>query len=200
MPTVSERAQAEAERDEQELDDDELEQAEEEEQHDEPEQPQPPAPPAEPTEAMWTKARKENERHHERLRAIMGDFIAGFVECEACAGSGLTIPEPPAPKLPKAPQTQRCPVCDGFGDLDTDSRKSGFDVIACRNCNGKGWVGPDNLPPEEAARLAVASIGANGEQAASTAPAPYQPQPAPTDPRADELRALGYTVVDPIRR
>lgn len=158
-----------------------------------PEQGEPP----EPTEAMFGKVRAANERHHEKVRSIMGGFVDGFVECEACGGSGLTLPEPPGPSLQQAADAATCETCAGFGELTTGSRRQGYTLLQCHDCNGKGWQGPGNPTPEQAAAAAIASTRGEPPVPQSLAVDPAQPPVQYEDPRVAELRAAGYVIVPP---
>lgn len=191
--------------------DEEASRTEEELGQSEDEEPTPPEPaqapdpapepeyPPEPTEEMFAAVRTLNGYHHEAVREVMGPFIEGFVECEGCGGSGLAYPEPPRRQLNKAPNEQECTVCGGWGELERPTKRQGFELEQCENCNGQGWVGPKNMPPAEAARQAVASFpAANGQEGA--APPPPPSVPPTTDPRVAQLRAEGYIIMEPPAR
>lgn len=147
----------------------------------------------EPTEAMIAELTAACDEHADHVRAIMGSFVEGWVGCEACNGIGLAIPVPAGPQLSLAPKTQVCSVCNGFGELSTGSKRQGYTVISCTNCNGQGWVGQGNMPPTEAARLAAEAVGA--PPALAVVPAPPAP-PSSTDPRVQALRDEGFIVLD----
>lgn len=147
----------------------------------------------EPSDAMIAELRAACDEHADHVRAIMGPFVDGFVTCESCNGIGIAYPQPQAPKREMKAGTQECPVCRGYGDLELPTKRAGFELEQCDNCNGKGWVGRGNLPPAEAARAAVVDYPA-GDQAAAAALQPAQPEN--TDPRVAELRAAGYIVLD----
>jgi len=196
MPTLAEKARAEAEEaeaEEQEEQPDQDDQSNDDGEQETPVEPHPGEGLEEPTDAMIAELQAACNDHHDHVHQIMGPFVAEFQPCETCNGIGLAYPTPSAPKLEMKAGTQECPVCKGAGELGLPSKRDGFQVEGCENCNGKGWVGRGNLPPAQAAQAAVESYptGAVAEAA------PQQPaQPESTDPRVAELRAAGYIVLD----
>ena len=196
MPSLAEKARAEAEQ---------VEAEESEEQHDQPEpsepdetqepaiEPHPGEGLEEPTDQMIVELRAACDDHHDRVHAIMGPFVDGFVPCETCNGIGLAYPAPTGPQLEHSQGAATCSVCQGYGELLTGSKRSGYEKVQCTNCNGHGWVGQGNMPAATAAQQAVEQYPAGDQQQVSMQP----PQPPPsTDPRVEELRAAGYIVLE----
>jgi Zn-finger nucleic acid-binding protein len=196
MPTLAETARREAEEaeaEEAEQQPDQDDQSEGDEEQAPPVEPHPGEGLEEPSDAMIAELRAACDEHADHVHAIMGPFVDGFVTCETCNGIGIAYPQPQAPKRETKAGTQECPVCKGYGDLELPTKRQGFELEQCDNCNGKGWVGRGNLPPTAAAAAAVAEYPAN-DQAAAVAQQPGQPES--TDPRVAELRAAGYIVLD----
>lgn len=195
MASIAEQARLEAERAERESDDDD-EQHDDEQQHDDDEQhelqPHPGDGLEEPSEGMLAELRAACDEHADHVRAIMGPFVDGFGQCAECSGIGIAYPKPQGRQLKPAPNTNVCSVCEGEGELATGSKRQGFDLIQCENCNGKGWVGPANLTPVAVAAAAAAAIGAPD---AAAQPQPSAAPPATTDPRVLALQAEGFIVL-----
>lgn len=196
MPTIAEKAQAEAEQAE--AEEQEGQPAEEpseepsEETAAEPE-PHPGEGLEEPSDAMIVELQAACNDHHDHVHAIMGPFVDGFVPCETCNGIGLAYPTPTGPKLEPAPGLALCTVCKGPGELETPSTRSGYDVIQCVNCGGKGYVGNlAGVPHETQAAVESYPQPADGQQ---LAPAPSS-QPPSTDPRVQALRDEGFIVLE----
>ena len=196
MPTIAEKARAEA---------DQVEAEEQEEQPDQDEQsngdeeqtplaePHPGDGLEEPSETMIAELQAACDEHHDRVHSIMGPFVEGWVPCASCNGMGLDLPRPAEPQLEVKTGTAPCPTCKGYGELALPTKRSGFDREQCLNCNGKGWVGEGNQTPESAARAAVDSYPAD----AGAQVTPLQStQPPSTDPRVQELRDAGYIVLE----
>jgi DNA-directed RNA polymerase subunit RPC12/RpoP len=118
------------------------------------EQPPPPAPPGpepegdEPSAKQLRDLAKENDRHVEAVRKIMGGFVEGFVGCEKCDTIGL---EPPGPKPRSHDFYQACATCNGFGQVLTGSLEAQYAAIACPDCGGRGFLEAmvDNTPAAE---------------------------------------------------
>lgn len=144
------------------------------------------APTGDPTEKQLRELDREQTRHLEKARTIMGPFLEGFGECEKCDGLGLTPPGP-------TPQGHEwfipCPTCNGFGEVYTGSLRSGRESRDCPACGGAGYLEaldangvslaeggnagparPASLPPEPSADLL--------EQAPAPTPAPRHGRPA----------------------
>lgn len=196
MPTITDKARAEAE------------QAEGEEQPEQPtEEPteEPDAEPVvepephpgegleEPSDAMIAELQAACSDHHDHVHAIMGPFVDGFVPCETCNGIGLAYPTPAKPKLNMRHGAAECSVCDGLGELALPTKREQFAVEQCTNCNGKGWVGAGNMPTTGTTQQTIETYPAgDGNQAEQPQPQP----PASTDPRVQQLRNEGFIVLE----
>jgi len=104
----------------------------------------PPAPPAEPelttgepTEKQLRDLDRETTRHVEKVRTIMGPFVAGFAECEKCSGYGIV---PPGPEPRDNPMFKACETCNGFGEVFTGSLREGHTSRNCPACAGRGYL------------------------------------------------------------
>lgn len=194
MPTIAEKARAEAEEveaEEQEQQPDQDETSTGDEEQETPLEPHPGEGLEEPTDTMIAELQAACDEHHDRVHAIMGPFVSEFQPCETCNGIGLAYPSPSGPQLEHAQAATTCSVCKGHGELLTGSKRQGYEKIQCVNCNGQGWVGQGNLPPQTAAQQAVESFPA--EQGAT--PAAQPPAPQSTDPRVAELEATGRYII-----
>jgi hypothetical protein len=195
MPTIAERARAEAEAAE--ADENEEQQTEEHEtEHDgepvvEPE-PHPGDGLEEPSDQMIAELRAACDEHHDHVHAIMGPFVEAFQTCETCNGLGIAYPQQAGPTHEHAPGTTTCSVCAGLGELETGSKRQGYELIGCVNCNGQGWVGQGNMPTESAAKQAVETYPAGDGTEQPQQPAP---QPQSTDPFEAEAERRGYIVL-----
>lgn len=195
MPTIAEKAKAEA--DEVEAEEQEDEQTEEPTEEPEPEQPAEAEPHPgegleEPSDAMIVELRAACDEHHDHVHAIMGPFVDGFVPCETCNGIGLAYPMPAGRKLQPRQGAVECSVCQGEGELELPTKREQFKIEQCTNCNGRGWVGAGNMPPQTAAGAAVESYPA--EPGATVTPT-EQPAQQSTDPRVQQLQSEGYIVL-----
>lgn len=195
MPTIAEKAKAEAEQAEAE----EREEQQTEEQPAEPEpelvvepEPHPGDGLEEPTDTMMVELGAACNDHHDHVRAIMGPFVASFVPCETCNGIGLAYPPPATPTLEPAPGLQLCTVCKGPGELATPSTRSGYDVIQCTNCGGRGYTGAMPTQGSAAVAQAVEQYPANE---GNGVPLEQVPQPQTTDPFVLEAERQGYIVL-----
>lgn len=99
-------------------------------------------PPAEepdgaPSDKQLRDLDRENDRHRDKVRTIMGGHVAGWEPCEKCDGLAL---QPPGPK----PQTHEwfvaCPTCQGFGEVYTGSSREGQQSRDCPACGGRGYL------------------------------------------------------------
>lgn len=101
---------------------------------------------------------KEGDRHTKAVARIMGDQMGDLVICPLCVTPGFVLVEPPSdfdpmqrlavlqamgegapPQLQHHPQLYRCETCDGWGDLETGSRKDTTAREGCPDCSGKGY-------------------------------------------------------------
>jgi hypothetical protein len=167
-------------------------------------EPEPEPEPEPVTEArireIQRKTNAEDERHEKRLREIMGDLFEGYEPCPLCLSSGFLMPFPPGAFDPeqaravelamgagesvprkKHPTKVRCEACDGWGELDTDSRRPEYARDACLVCNGFGTV--DSALQSSEGQLVT--------PAQWTPPPAYEPTPPP--PNADGWgRPMGH--------
>ena len=126
------------------------------------------------------------------MRKALGDLWEGREVCPLCMQEGFVIPAQPGefdqeqrfavlaamgylsqPKLKPHPYFKRCPDCDGWGMLETFSRKDDYAHENCDTCQGFGRVDT---------RQGASNV------AYMTPPAqPWSPPPAPVDqtPNAD---------------
>lgn len=202
MPTIAERARAEAEAAE--AHENEEQQTEEPPaEHDgEPAEPdgepvvEPEPHPGdgleEPSDQMIGELQAAVDAHHDHVHAIMGPFVEAFVPCESCNGIGIAYPQPAGPKFEHAPGTDTCSVCAGRGELETGSKRQGYELTQCANCSGKGWVGQGNMEAVAATQQAVETYPAgDGAEQPQQQPA----QPASTDPFEQEAERRGYMIL-----
>jgi hypothetical protein len=163
MSTLTEKAADEAERAEVENPDDE-EAAEEEETQPEPE----PEPEPEPSGLTEVEAEREFKKLEKLAQTYLTKAVAiadklgmPYQVCPLDAFPGLAIPRQahevtsdveaavlglighsPKPKLKRSEAYQRCPECDGWGEVDTDAQKEISKAAVCPNplCGGKGYI------------------------------------------------------------
>jgi DNA-directed RNA polymerase subunit RPC12/RpoP len=126
----------------------------------------------EPTPRQLRELDKENGRHVEAVKDIMGAFVAGFVPCEKCETLGL---EPPGPKPKTHEFYVACGTCNGFGRVLTGSLDQGNADVACPDCGGRGYLELmlDNTPAAELVKQLRA------QRATATLPVDVQQPPAP---------------------
>lgn len=126
------------------------------------------APAGDPSDKQLRELDREQTRHLDKARTIMGPFLEGFVECEKCGGLGLT---PPGPQ----PQTHEffiaCPTCQGFGEVYTGSLRPGKESRDCPGCGGSGYL--EALDPQGV------PLAQGGNPAAAPAPLPTPPELSP---------------------
>lgn len=103
------------------------------------------------------------------------DFCPGYVfhpdvlglNEEQRAFAKVMLGEPPMPAFEQDPQASECPRCHGWGQVKTGSKVATFNVLKCRECDGRGAVGERfNLTPQQAA------VGVTPDYAADRLPAP----------------------------
>lgn len=172
----------------------------------EPEQPQAQSP--RELEQLFGKLERETERHTKRVHEIVGASASDLLECPLCDDliPGFIMPTPDTPERfpavrqfmgdaqPAAyqqdPNTRTCVTCDGLGEVETGSKVQGQVTLVCTDCGGKGWQG---------ARAPVATSGPMAPTPAPEANGQATPTPAgPEPPEAAKLRALGYTLIQPV--
>lgn len=87
---------------------------------------------------------KESTRHEKALVKILGAGATDHV-CEACEGMGYMPPGMAASEAPpEHDDYHACPVCAGWGVVQTGSMREGHVVRDCPDCNGRGYV--ERLP------------------------------------------------------
>jgi hypothetical protein len=224
MSRLSQIAKDEAERSEQEGepdetpvppqtdDDDEAEEAEQSEGDEAAQAPPAPPPPSpEQIEKRYKDAAKRAETYMNTVANILGpevmatmtfsplDTFPGLVEIgpngevEPSAKEAtlalLNYEAPPAYK--SNPETRTCQRCDGWGDVRSGAKRKGNELLKCSGCGGLGYTDAEG-------RAVVPTLGATPAPNGAPPPALSQLAHAPGDPRADELRKLGYTVLEPL--
>jgi hypothetical protein len=154
------------------------------------------------------KLEREAERHSKRVGEIMGSEVELLIVCPLCdpLTPGQIMPTPATPeRFPKVrefmgdsqprqlkpdPDAAQCEACGGEGLVDTGSHVQGQEALPCKRCDGFGWTGP-RRQSTPVAPLATAPIPEDNGQAT---PIPAGPEP----PEAAKLRALGYTLIQPV--
>jgi hypothetical protein len=191
---------------------DEEEEGDEEERLAEPEElPEPEQPQAlteKDIEAIHNKLDREHKRHMSRIFEIMQGDVETLRPCPLCepnmAGIVNMTPETeqrfPAVRefmgdaqpadYQQDPNTRTCMTCAGEGVVETGSRVESQRLLTCTDCGGKGWQG-QRAPVATSGPMAPAPMpDANGQ----AEPVPQGPEP----PEAAKLRALGYTLIQPV--
>lgn len=163
---------------------------------DEPAEPEEPADePAEAEEqsslALVQALDREATRHEKALAKVLRVTVDALHSCPTCEGVGYT-PEPIEAEAdpPQDPYLIRCERCAGTGSVRTGATRRALYEIPCPGCTGQGYV----QQPEQPA--AGTELG-NGVAAYAPPAPPAQVAPGDRDALAD-LRARGYTIVEPI--
>jgi hypothetical protein len=125
-------------------------------------EPEPAPQPAPPTEkelaALGKKIDAENARHSNKLRELYGAMWADLGPCPLCDAEGHLMPIPledrdpaqveavraalgehEAPDLLMLEGVERCPKCDGWGEVETPSRNDANRTKACVACSTRGY-------------------------------------------------------------
>lgn len=80
----------------------------------------------------------------------------------------LLLGEGLRPNFAQDPQARECPTCEGWGQVKTGSKINPHTVIRCRQCQGRGYVGPAGQTANGAApALELAPEPPEGEPVAS---------------------------------
>lgn len=168
MSTLADKAREEAERAEAEPD--ENEQAEEEETQPETEPEPEPAAPQGLTEVEaereFKKLEKLAQTYLTKAVAIADRLGMPYQVCPLDAFPGLAIPrqahevtsdvegavlaligKSAAPDFKESNQYERCPDCDGWGDVLTGAQKEVSRTAMCNACGGKGYKLVTNVTP-----------------------------------------------------
>lgn len=150
-------------------------------------------------EKRLTALGKEATRHMDRVAAIMEEDAVLLVPCPLCEPNipGLVMAgmlkeerrenvrvfmgDAAKRELRRDPFSQRCEVCDGWGEVDTTAHVDGYAVLPCIPCSGRGVVGERfEGRPAPPATPALSPL-ANGGQGASTTPPPAPAADLPPD-------------------
>ena len=154
------------------------------------------------------KLKREAERHSKRVTEIMGSEIELLLDCPLCdrLTPGQIMPTPATPERFPAvrefmgdaqpaeyeqdPNVRQCQSCAGQGMVATGSKVQGQEQLVCTDCGGKGWQGT-RAPIVTSGPMAVQPLpDANGQSEVT----PQGPEP----PEAAKLRAMGYTLIQPV--
>jgi hypothetical protein len=100
--------------------------------------------------------------------------------------------EPP-PDYQQNQAMQTCRRCHGYGDLLTGSKRKGNELTQCPDCGGLGYTDPQGM---RIGGPVLASVPSPVATAATPNGAPETH--GMEDPVVAELRAKGYTVLEPI--
>lgn len=130
-------------------------------------------------EKAFTLLAKEDDKHAKAVARIMGDDFALVYRCQHCvdlaAGFTFTPPDEVPPML-QPDEYERCDRCNGHGAVLTGAVSAIGHTQTCTRCSGQGFT---QKPVE----------------------VPVQPTPAqlanPNHSLADQLRAQGFTVLEP---
>jgi hypothetical protein len=140
----------------------------------------------EPTREQLRELDVENERHEQAVHEIMGEFVAGFGACEACAGSGMV---PPGPEPQAHPWYKACATCEGFGQVLTGSLREPNNAVDCPQCAGRGYLEAVDSAGTPLAELAKQR---GGNTAPIVAPVADLPAVDGASPPAAELEPAGF--------
>jgi hypothetical protein len=122
--------------------------------------------------ALGKKIDAENERHEKRLRELYGDAFEEMRDCPLCLSEGFVPPltadalppeqveavraalgENEQPELLMLEGVERCPKCDGWGEVETPARNAANRTKPCLACDTRGYreqfdiPAPAPLPP-----------------------------------------------------
>jgi hypothetical protein len=182
VATIKELADAEAERAEAETDDDDAEpdaedgDAEAEPDDDDGDDDDDGAPAAPPSQQQLERAVDQiasaGDEYVAHVHAIQHEVNTGLVECPLCPVPGFVSELPmtevdPMQRLavltvlgeagttaaPPHPTLHRCEACDGFGLMDTGSRREAFATQPCPQCGGNGYIDQQVLQAQVDARI-----------------------------------------------
>lgn len=152
----------------------------------------------------------ENVRHAKRVAEIMEEAGNDLIPCPVCMdGIAGWVYLPEAQQLSEeailrlrqliglsgleglVPATfaQRCPDCDGQGEVRTGSRVAGYETTTCERCAKKGWIRVGATPQ-------LGDVPAT-EDGPVTGPTVYAVEAE--DPEIRHLRERGFTVIPPMQ-
>ncbi len=159
-------------------------------------------------EQVFKKFEKSSRVWRDRVATIMGGDAEVLLPCPLCDANipGYVMPSPDVPdRFPAVrefmgdaqpadyqqdPNTRTCKTCAGEGVVETGSRVEDQKLLVCTDCGGKGWQG---------ARPAVAASGPMAAQPPPDVNGQAEPtRQGPEPPEAAKLRALGYTLIQPV--
>lgn len=170
MSKITDMVEEEAQRAESEPDDDEGDgDGDDGHEPDEEPEPEPDEEPQEPeaqgpSDAQLRDMERENTRHEKALAKITGPDWQLFNPCPHCGGVGFSPLDPDElAGLRSDETTTRCPTCDGWGQLKTESRVPAEMERNCSQCGGTGTI----------VKLAPVTL---------TPPATTEPPPIPPPP------------------
>jgi len=123
-------------------------------------------------EEATRKLAASEKSHRTRVATIMGEDLNEVEVCPLCATftAGFVLPyaaltadvslkdavrrlngDAAQPELQSAKNAQRCPDCDGWGDVLTGAQIERGRIIPCLKCNGTGHVAKLYVPDQTAA-------------------------------------------------
>jgi hypothetical protein len=139
-------------------------------------------------EEQQKKLDREAKRHTNTIRALLGDEEADVTECPFCdpqlqgfffdaqlatprsemqAAMIGALSQPLQADYRAAPHAHRCEDCDGYGVVQSGSRKPGNETIPCPTCKALGYVTDPRFPAN-----GNVSAGEAGQLVAVGAPEP----------------------------
>ena len=154
------------------------------------------------SEADLRKAERAIEAQQKKLAGILGEGMVAH-ECLVCQGLGFvpavpdagafavvvdadgaaalqwSQPGDPPPFLRVAPDKERCPECDGYGETVTGSRSPHALTAPCGKCSGNGWIirardaGLPVLPPSNTSTVSAVANGSSQQVPADAWDRPY---------------------------
>lgn len=131
---------------------------------------------------------REAKRHSEKVESLLGAETDSIIVCPFCdpqlqgylweeslqhprdemqAALFGALTAPPHPEYQDAPHAHRCQDCDGYGVVNSGSRKPGNETISCPTCRALGYITDPrfsvNGTTEQDASLSLVPAG-GGEQ------------------------------------
>ena len=171
-------------------------------------EPEPPVTPPESNEALmeqvFGQAQKRAKSYMKAVPELLGAAAADLSLCPRCTDllPGFILPPQVKPvvgdqlvavklsigeglpvEYASADDASQCQACQGQGKVKTGSHVPKQDVLRCRHCEGRGWIGP------RAAAMPAAAVEVNGHADIDYAP-PVEEAP--------ELDPWGRTRSDPL--
>lgn len=116
----------------------------------------------EPSQQQVDQLERAIGDHLDRVRAVMGDNVAGFSPCSTCGGMGL---EPPDPPIVQWNAFRMCAGCNGYGQVLTGARNQANAAVDCPRCGGRGFEQRTSAappaPPTTAATVEAPAVVAD---------------------------------------